>query len=273
MVKYNCLTPALVIELPQLTDQWETQVEFQRLSHQPSYEAEIRTIAESVKQHPALNNGFYKLWMSQRLSAHQIELFARNYYERVSKTPDRIALAFLNMTDTRARAETVQNLYDEMGNGSPAHAHPIILREFLEKLLTRLHGRPVRFAELQAPVLPSTRTLLSEGWKIFSRPDPAWVCGALLAQEWHAFTQLVNIYEGVRNYMDLFDLEEFHESCEYFYLHIGSAEKAHKIHAVSTAAQMCETSKDLDLLRGGFDAYLNLLAENWEEIYREIDGM
>jgi pyrroloquinoline quinone (PQQ) biosynthesis protein C len=247
-------------------------VGLQTLSRELSFEEGIRAIAESVKQHPALDNNFYKLWMSKRLSAGQVEIFARNYYERVSNTPDRIALAFLHMTDTTARAETVENLYDEMGNGDPSRAHLLILGRFFEGLLTKLRGRPVDFAGLEAPILASTRTLVTEGRKIFSSPEPARVCGALLAQEWHAFTQLVYIYEGVRNYMELFGLEEFHESCEYFYLHIGSAEKEHKIHAVSTAAQMCESNRDIELLRAGFDAYLSLLAANWEEIYTEINA-
>ena len=122
-------------------------------------------------------------------------------------------------------------------------------------------------------MLPTTTTLIAAGRELFSSADPARVCGALLAQEWHAYTQLVNIYEGVRNYRDLFELEEFHDHCGYFYLHIGAAEKEHKVHSVSTAAQMCPGDRELESLREGFEGYLDLLADNWDQLFKEIHSL
>jgi len=203
----------------------------------PELEVRIRALAASSTTHPALNNEFYRLWIGSTLSADQVEIFAQNYYERVSNAPVRIALAFLHMKDIRARAETVENLADEMGMGNPRKVHSVLLRQFFENLLSRIRGTGVDFDKLSAPVLPSTQRLVDEGVRLFSSDEPAEVCGALLAQEWNAYLQLVNIYEGARNYMHLFPLEEFHENCEYFYLHIGATEKEHKIHSLSTAAQ------------------------------------
>jgi Iron-containing redox enzyme len=246
---------------------------FTTQANRTDFEKEVRALAESVQGHPALNNDFYKLWMSTKLPGSHVEVFARNYYERVKHTPDRIALAFLHMTDMEARAETVENLYDEMGHGNAKGVHVNLLRRFFEALLSRLYGREIDFGELQAPVLASTRTLISDAESLFGSPHPPLACGALLAQEWHAYTQLVYVYEGARNYMDLFGEEEFHELCEYFYIHIGWAEKEHRIHSLSTAATMCRNEDDLVHLKVGFDRYLALLAANWEEIYREIDGL
>jgi heme oxygenase-like protein len=246
-------------------------VEMVALSHEEASER-IHTLARGCAGHPALRNAFYELWMSQPLSADQVEVVARNFYERVRRTPDRIALAFLHMTDLKARAETVENLSDEMGHGNAAKVHSVLLREFFESLLSRLRGRPVDFDGLAAPVLASTVRLVEAGEKVFSSPYPQEVCGALLAQEWHAYPQLVYLYEGVRNYRKYYELEEFHESCEYFYLHIGATEKEHKIHSLSTAAQMCHTSADIELLERGFYTYLDLLAENWAEIHAAIQA-
>ena len=240
------------------------------LNRESEMEEQIMAIAGTVKSHPALTNKFYPLWMSQSLPVDHVEMLARNYHERVSNTPNRIALAFLHMSDTQARAETVENLYDEMGNGNPDKAHQLLLSRFFEILLSKLRGCPVRFDEIAAPILPSTRILVAESQKLFSSPSPPRVCGALLAQEWHAYPQLVYMYEGARNYMKVFEQEEFHDACEYFYLHIGATEKQHKIHAVSTAAKMCGTDEDIAALRGGFTEYLDLLAANWEEIYARI---
>jgi pyrroloquinoline quinone (PQQ) biosynthesis protein C len=233
----------------------------------------VSALARGCSEHPALRNPFYELWMARALPVEHVELVARNFYERVRRTPDRIALAFLHMDDVKSRAETVENLSDEMGHGNPAKAHSVILRGFFETLLSRMRGHHVDFDTVEAPVLPSTLRLIAEGERVFSSPHPQEASGALLAQEWHAYPQLVFLYEGVRNYRHLFGLEEFHETCEYFYLHIGATEKQHKIHSLSTAAATCRTAADLDHLERGFTTYLDLLAANWAEIYATIERM
>jgi len=230
----------------------------------------IHALAQGSAKHPALRNPFYELWMAEELTADEVELVAANFYARVRRTPVRIALAFLHMTDIAARAETVENLYDEMGHGDASKAHSVILREFLQTLLGRIRGHEVDLDLLSAPILPSTQHLIEASETLFSSPNPQVVCGALLAQEWHAYPQLVYLYEGVRNYRRLFELEEFHENCEFFYLHIGATEKEHKIHSLSTAARACRTVADVEHIERGFTAYLDLLADNWAEIYREL---
>jgi len=233
----------------------------------------IRALAEGCMSHGAVDNRFYQLWMNEALGAAAVTLVAQNFFARVNRTPIRIALAFLNMDELTARAETVENLYDEMGGGSPVRAHTHILREFLNLLLSRMHGCPVDVSALDTPLLPSTSRLIKESEELFSSPDPRVVCGALLAQEWHAYPQLVYLYEGVRNYRKYFDLMEFHESCEYFYLHIGATEKQHKVHSLSTAARACSGARDIESLRLGFTTYLDLLSENWDEIYDAIGSL
>jgi hypothetical protein len=232
--------------------------------------ARISQLTSGMAEHPALKNPFYELWMSAELPAAKVEIVARNFYERVLRTPERIALAFLSMDDVRSRAETIENLYDEMGHGDPRKVHSVILRGLWETLLSKLHGRPVSFDEVDPRVLPSTTRLIEGGEKVFASPHPQEACGALLAQEWHAYPQLVFLYEGVRNYRHLFGLEEFHENCEYFYLHIGATEKEHKVHSLSTAALACRTEADLDHLERGFTTYLDLLADNWAEIHEAV---
>lgn len=230
----------------------------------------ISELTRGMAGHPALDNAFYPLWMGGELPVEKVELIARNYYARVSRTPERIALAFLNIGDLISRVETVENLFDEMGHGDPAKAHSVLLRGFWETLLGKLRGRPVRFDELGSALLPSTTRAVEGGEKLFSSPYPQEVSGALLAQEWHAYPQLVYMYEGARNYRRHYGLEEFHETCEYFYLHIGAAEKEHKVQSMTSAAQVCRTTADLKLLERGFTGYLDLLAENWAEIHEAV---
>lgn len=230
----------------------------------------IAAIAESCYDHPALNNRFYRTWRAGPLPVADVELFARNFYEHVAPTADRLATVFLRLTDPRARAETIENLSDEMGHGDARKVHAGLLRRMLEDLLSRMHGRAVAFEDIAPTVLPQTRTLVREGMALFGDERPEVGCGALLAQEWHAYPQLVHLYEGMRNYMDLYSLEDFHVNAEYFYLHIGATEKEHKIHSVSTAAHMCRTQQQIDLLEHGYNRYLDLLAEYWEGLYEAL---
>ena len=239
-----------------------------RLSSDEAYER-VHALARGCAEHPALRNPFYDLWVMEELNADEVEFVARNFFARVSRTPVRIALAFLNMRDMTARAETVENLYDEMGHGDPLKVHSALLRDFLRTLLGKMRGHEVEF-DGSGPLLPSTVRLIGQSEKIFSSSYPQETCGALLAQEWHAYPQLVYLYEGFRNYRRYFGVEEFHESCEYFYLHIGATEKEHKVHSLSTAAKACHTIDDIEHLERGFTSYLDLLAENWTDIYHAI---
>lgn len=93
------------------------------------------------------------------------------------------------------------------------------------------------------------------------------VQGALLGQEHLAYSMLVRLYEGVRNYKHLYGEDEFHEACEYFYVHIGEAEKEHKEQAVISAAQVCRDDADLDRVREGFNGFLDLTADYWAGVH------
>ncbi|MFF2554401.1 iron-containing redox enzyme family protein [Nocardia sp. NPDC058058] len=229
--------------------------------------AKIEAIASSCYEHPALNNTFYSCWRDCAWPVADVELFARNFYAHVSPTADRLATLFLRLTDAGARTETVENLDDELGHGDPSKTHAVLLRNMLEQLLSRLHGKPVVFSDIDGPLLPATKRLVRDGMTLFGEPRPEIGCGALLAQEWHAYPQLVLLYEGMRNYMDYFSLEEFHVNSEYFYLHIGATEKEHKMHSISTAARICRDTTQIDLLKHGYDSYLGLLADYWEELH------
>lgn len=47
----------------------------------------IHSLARGCSEHPALRNPFYELWMAQELTADEVELVAKNFYERVRRTP------------------------------------------------------------------------------------------------------------------------------------------------------------------------------------------
>ena len=236
-------------------------------------EFDLEGLARSTKKHRALNNEFYRMWTGEKLPFEALEVYAHNYIEWIKTVPDQIARSFLSVNELSAKCETVKNLFSEMGYGDPEKSHLNILKRYLNELLTRAGGRPYVLSENPALILPSTERLVKEqGW-LFGHELPQISSGALLAQEWQAYTMLVKLYEGARLYADLWeDPDEFHEACEYFYIHIGDAEKEHKTLAVNAALQYLQTEDDFETIREGWSAFLELLHDFWEGIAAAMES-
>ncbi|POA17005.1 hypothetical protein C1886_24275 [Pseudomonas sp. FW300-N1A1] len=225
----------------------------------------IQSLAESVFTHNALNNAFYQRWMGDTLSLGDVEVFARNYLARTTQTSRMVALSFLGTDD-------LHDLYSEMGHGNPGKAHLVLLESYLIDLLSRLAGRPYSMDELMAlPVLQSTRTFSREQLNLYTgdgyNNNPRHVLGTLLAQEWLAYSMLTRLYEGARNYQHLYaNNDDFHEHCEYFYIHIGDAEKEHKIQAVKAVTQECTTDQHIEEVSASFNRFLVITEQYWNGI-------
>ncbi|MFF4954949.1 iron-containing redox enzyme family protein [Streptomyces chattanoogensis] len=237
-----------------------------------SIEKSVENLAASVHKSEALTNDFYDRWMGGPLSFAEVSVFAEQYLARTVNTSVMVALSVLNTEDLDARVECVKNLYSEYGNGDPSKAHLVLLESFLADLLTRLKGEEVTAAEVRAvPALPTTTAFSSGQRALFESDDQRTVQGALLAQENLAYSMLTRLYEGVRNYKSVYATDdEFHEACEYFYVHIGEAEKDHKIQAAISAAAVCRDEDDLAVVTEGFTRFVNLTAEYWRGVAAEM---
>lgn len=238
------------------------------------YVSSIMELAEGIYEHRVLNNQFFDLWMKQKLELWQVETFARNYYERVSYSTEMIALTFLSTRNLDARLELVTNLFSEFGYGRQEKIHILQAEKFLDKLLSKLKGNSFFYRSrdsIKWNLLPTTERLLKGQREFFGNSRPQIALGASLANEWHAYSLLVRLYEGSRHYIDAFEtIDEFHESCEYFYVHIGNDEKDHKIQSVKTAVELCKSDEDLELIKQGYYGLLELHADFWEGIYDAI---
>ncbi|MFF4696361.1 iron-containing redox enzyme family protein [Streptomyces chattanoogensis] len=232
----------------------------------------MENLAASVHKSEALNNDFYDRWMGGPLSFGEVSVFAEQYLARTVNTSVMVALSVLNTEDLDARVECVKNLYSEYGNGDPSKAHLVLLESFLADLLTRLKGEQVTAAEVRAvPALPTTTAFSSGQRALFESDDQRTVQGALLAQENLAYSMLTRLYEGVRNYKSVYATDdEFHEACEYFYVHIGEAEKDHKIQAAISAAAVCRDEDDLAVVTEGFTRFVDLTADYWRGVAAEM---
>ncbi|MCF3106544.1 iron-containing redox enzyme family protein [Streptomyces roseoverticillatus] len=237
-----------------------------------SIEKSVADLAASVHTSAALNNEFYDRWMGGPLSFPEVSVFAEQYLHRTVNTSVMVALSVLNTRDLAARVECVKNLYSEYGNGDASKAHLVLLESFLADLLSRIKGAPVSAEDISGvPALPTTTAFSAGQRELFESDDQRTVLGALLAQEHLAYSMLTRLYEGVRNYKSVYATDDdFHEACEYFYVHIGEAEKDHKAQAVASATAVCRDEDDLAVVEKGFRGFVDLTAAYWAGVAAEM---
>src|ERR1041384_545971 len=135
------------------------------------YTSAIGTLVAGISRREAIDNEFYRTWMSTVLPYHQVRAFAREYWARTQYTSVMVALSVIHTKDLMARVECVKNLFSEYGNGDPKKVHLVLLERFFEDLLSRLAGARVSMADVIAEgAAPSTRRF-SEGQRaLFTDP-------------------------------------------------------------------------------------------------------
>jgi pyrroloquinoline quinone (PQQ) biosynthesis protein C len=232
-------------------------------------------LLEGIHVHKAVNNGFYQKWMGAKLTIEQIAIFARNYWELTYRFPEALATLILNIDDIHTRTEYTKTLYSEMGNGNSKRAHSVLFEKFCNDLAKYLgHENYLTMDSLKTSVfiLSETTSLIARQKELYSQEHPI-AAGAQLALEWQAYTMIRQLYEGARNYMGLWPSQDkFHESCEFFYVHISSAEKEHKEESITAALNIITAGGQFTKIEYGFKMHLNLIAAFWGAIAFEMDN-
>ena len=231
--------------------------------------SKLQLLLQQITTHPALDNAFYREWMSRGMAIEELELVARNYGAWVKSFPDALAILVLSTSDLEAKAEYVKTLYSEMGYGHTSKAHSALLDEFFKGLAGKL-GAGSRLdrerLERETEVLPSTEALIAGERALYQ--DGLKSIGAQLALEWQAYTMLRKLYDGARNYLPLWpNPDEFHEVCEYFYAHIGAAEKDHKEESLKAVTRYMSDEATLAPILDGYHRHLDLISAFWEGLY------
>ena len=75
----------------------------------------LMQLLREITSQPALENDFYRRWMSGSFSIEELEIFARNYEAWVKSFPDALATLVGATDDLDAKGEYVKTLYSEMG--------------------------------------------------------------------------------------------------------------------------------------------------------------
>ncbi|WP_394823557.1 iron-containing redox enzyme family protein [Pendulispora albinea] len=236
----------------------------------------IEALARTVYTSTALNNDFYDKWTRGRCAPKQIAVFARNYGEVVRAFPEILSVMISNTRNVEARTEYAKTLYSEMGYGRVDKVHSVLLDAWFEQLGNKL-GEPETLVwenmAANVAVLPETTGFI-EGQRRLYSADNATGSGAQLAQEWQAYTMLRKLYDGATQYKGLWELEdEFHEACEYFYAHIGAAEKEHKLESLAGAQQFHVDGESKLRIESGFHEHLRLYGNFWTAVARAMNSM
>lgn len=237
---------------------------------------ELINLIDLIPTHKALDNNFYSKWVAQPLPIEDIAIFALNYWEFSWRFPETLARLISNTQVIHARVEYTKILFSELGYGKAEKAHSVLFEKFCDDLAEKL-GKPgylsIENLKRRMPLLDET-IKLTEGEKNLYSQNIAVGAGAQLALECQAYNMISLLYEGARNYAHLWpNLSSFHESCEFFYIHIGSAEKDHREEALSAVTSIIKTD---DLLAEkaiyGFNEHLNLFANFWQAIAEEMES-
>lgn len=236
------------------------------------YAARLNHLAETVYTHAALCNRFYAIWRSERLHRADFERFAVNYFARVYATTTRLSIALSSIQDWESRIELLHNLSDELGHGVKENVHVLVLFRWLYSLHRALGGvEDFRDILEQSRPLATTRRFIDETNEI-CRAGPREAAGILLAQEWNGYTQIAYLLDGFAQYRSLYEPRHFHDVCEYFYVHLGRAEKEHQVQASCIAARHCHSEEDFAVIASSFNTYLDRLSDFWNGIAANFSG-
>jgi pyrroloquinoline quinone (PQQ) biosynthesis protein C len=234
--------------------------------------ATLERLLTDITNHAALNNDFYREWTTRKLTIDELAVFARNYGEWVKAFPDSLAILLTTTDDIDAKTEYVKTLYSEMGYGNSEKVHSVLLNNFFRELVLRMgHEGAVDWDHLQQTVelLPTTRDLIQGEQDLYR--DQQMSFGAQLALEWQAYSMLRKLYDGARNYLDLWsNPDEFHESCEYFYAHIGATEKEHKQESLKAVKRYATSEGSVAKIMDGYHRHLELIFEFWRGLHQAL---
>lgn len=234
---------------------------------------DLQELLAQVPTHPALVNPFFERWTSKTLPPKKVLLFAVNYFFWTRSFPNTLASLILETTDWEAKLEYCSTLFSEMGYGNPEKIHWRLFKKFAEDFLRRYRTEPVVLEEEEKTlVLPATHTLIQKEHQLYLADRPGIRVGAQLALEWQAYSMLRKLYEGALLYRSLWadNPDGFHEACEFFHVHLGTAEKDHKQESLRAAEKALQSGASFDDIARGLSNHLALLSEFWHELGEAI---
>lgn len=235
--------------------------------------ASLTELTAIIPTHSAVVNAFYDDWESRCFSIAELKVFVRNYGAFIEAFPAALARLIVGTENVSARTEYAKTLFSEMGYGRADKAHSVLFYSFSNDLAEKMQypgelSRSLLAQEIN--LLPTTVNFINGEQRLYSSAITI-AAGAQLALEWQAYTMLQRLYEGARNYKYLWtNADGFHESCEYFYAHIGEAEKEHKEESLRAAIEYDTNPIAHEEIEHGFHEHITLISEFWRGLHISI---
>lgn len=236
---------------------------------QGKFKNRLERLSRSAADHQVMSNTFYEIWQKREFGQSAFDIFRANYGFRVGATVGRLSRALVSIDNVDARTKLWENLGDELGHGDPDRVHIRLFEMWADSLSERLLSDNSSGIGQPAAILPATKRFVDETNQMCEL-DRYSAAGAILAQEWHGYTQIAKLYDGYCQYKDRYSGDDFHDCAEYFYVHLGRAEKEHQVQATAVAEIVCQSDQDFSRIESSFHTYLNLLNDFWESLAKEI---
>src|SRR5215510_11428977 len=95
-------------------------------------------LTSGIASHRAVNNRFYRRWMSGPLTIEGLKVFVRNYGSFIVSFPNAMAAIILVTDDLEAKTEHVKTLFSEMGYGNSQKLHSVLFDNFFGELARKM---------------------------------------------------------------------------------------------------------------------------------------
>lgn len=241
----------------------------------------IKTLKNKSQTSPAINNKLYKLWLEKPLDLNQVEIILANYFARTINTVSRVCDVVCALIDpiriikdkryNTAIIDNLENLQDELGSHYKT-SHVILLAEWINTLLTKLGSNNVPIEDHYQKFLTEETILFNKMQKQLYKDDSIQtVVGASLAQELFADHMMKQIYEGYKNYNNLFNSpEEFERSCKYFMVHVDGTEEKHGDLIAEIVSLVCYNEQDEEKIWRSYNIFEEITYNFWNGIYNKL---
>lgn len=217
---------------------------------------------DDVLHHGAINNPYLDRFQTGDCSDEELREFAYEFYNFARFFPKILVSQLVNTEDENVADELTKVLYSELGDGTTAHRHELLYRDFLRSIGLDVHEA------LSRPMLPSTREYIRGMEDLYSSGNHFKALGASFGLENMAITMWDYLIPGLahlrKNRYPAMDMTYFTFHRELEATHEGAMK--HAVAAVEgrdsdTSRRM--SNQDREDVRQGVKAVLDYLEAFW----------
>jgi len=254
----------------------------------PLIQIDVKKFIDSLKHttsdSKAVKNDFYDLWIKRPLTLAEAEIVLANFFARTINTAGVVCDVIRALIDpiriikdpiyAKAIINNLENLHDELGNGIDKKPHPLLMAEWINKLLEKLGSKNIPIEDnYHKFITDETKDFCRMQKALYTNPSLYTVLAASFAQETIADYMMKQLHEGyVKNYRDLFiNQEEFDSTNVYFTAHVNGTEEHHGELIYDLITLVCKNQADLQQVRETYEQFEQITINFWHGIFKNIN--